>query len=90
MGFFRKEKKLLLQGSKGLTRVYLPYNSGVWGFETRPVHHQQGFYSSIRLETWRFFNYRHPPSNLCLGERIGNVGIKMLANQLKSDNEWIE
>ena len=27
--FFRKEKKLLLQGSRGLTMVYLPYNSGV-------------------------------------------------------------
>ena len=42
-GFFLYEKKLLLHGSKGLSRVYLPYISSVWGFETMPVHPQQGF-----------------------------------------------
>src|SRR4051794_8394903 len=33
MRVFHIEKKLLLQGSKGLTRDYLPYISSVWGLK---------------------------------------------------------
>src|SRR3954468_23609715 len=50
--FFCIEKKLLLQGSKGLTRVALPYITSVWGLETMPVHPQRGF---IQKHTIRDF-----------------------------------
>src|SRR3954470_15320816 len=54
--FFGIEKKLLLQGSKGLTMVYLPYISSVWGFETMPVNPQQGFIQKHTIMDFAFFS----------------------------------
>src|SRR3954471_20432505 len=81
LGFFRLEKKLLLQGSKGLTRDYLPYISGVWEFETMPVHHQQGLIQKHTTRNFAFSDH-HPPSNICISKSLAKaIGIIMHENK---------
>src|SRR3954463_3748988 len=78
---FCSEKKLLLQGSKGLTRDCLPYISGVWEFETMPVHHQQGFIQKHTTRNFAFSDH-HPPSNLCISKSLAKaIGIIMHKNK---------
>ena len=56
-GFFRTKRNSYFKAQNGLTRVSLPYISSVWGFETIPVHRQQGFIQTHTTRNFTSFDF---------------------------------
>ena len=87
--FSEQKRNSYFEGSEGANEGLSPLYLQCLGIKTRHVHRQQGSTQKHTIKDIAF-NYGHPSSNLCLGKRVGTIGIKMPENHLKSDNECIK
>ena len=88
MKVFSKRKETPTSRLKGVNEGLSPLYLRCLGIETRHVHHQQGSTQKHTNQRSSFY-YRHPPPNLCLSKRLGEVGINMQASHFMSDSEWM-